>query len=151
MMDTDMSNSTKGGTFDEKGKDMNDSKPLIAGILLIISGILGLMTWIAALTIDLSMINLYLGDMQNMTISPDQLNAIINICAIIGIIFSILPLLGGILSIKKKVWLGAFICSIAGLFSIGPFLISSILALVSLVLIVMSKEQFDHKENEQQY
>jgi hypothetical protein len=151
-MDDDLSNpNLEFGTFEEKGKDMNDSKPLIAGILLIISGILGLMTWIAALLIDVSMIDLSMLEAQNMTISADQLQSIISICAIIGIISSILPILGGILSLKKKVWIAAILCSISGLITIGPFLISSVLALVSMVLLVMSKEQFDIKENKQEY
>ena len=136
---------------EEKKQNMNDSKPLIAGILLLISGILGILTWIAALSIDLSMIDLSMMELQNMTFSPDQLKAIINICALIGIIFSVLPILGGILCIQKKAWIGAFICSIFGLFTIGPFFISSILALIALVLIVMSKEQFDNNGNKQPY
>jgi hypothetical protein len=146
-MDEDMWESNlNDNSSEEKGQNMNDSKPLIAGILLIISGILGLVTWIAALSIDSSMIDLSMMELQNMTISPDQLKALINICALIGIIFSILPLLGGILCIQKKAWIGAFVCSIFGLFTVGPFFVSSILSLVSLVLIVMSKEQFNNNK-----
>ena len=139
------------GTYEEKGKEINDSKPLIAGILLIISGIMGLLTWIAALSIDLSMIDLSMMEAQNMTIPTDQLNMFISICAIIGIFFSILPILGGILSIKKNIWIGAIICSVFGIFTIGPFFISSILSLVSLILIFISKEQFDQKDQQKEY
>jgi len=131
-------------TQEKKGKD--DAKPLIAGILLFITGIMGILTWIVALSFDISMIDLSMIETQNVTITPSQLQSIIQTCAIIGIILSVFPLLGGILSIQKKLWGGALSCSIIGLFTIGPIFLSSIFSAISLILLIMSKEHFYQKE-----
>jgi uncharacterized membrane protein len=131
-------------TQEKKGKD--DAKPLIAGILLFITGTMGILTWIVALSFDISMIDLSMIETQNVTITSSQLQSIIQTCAIIGIILSVFPLLGGILSIQKKLWGGALSCSIIGLFTIGPIFLSSIFSAISLILLIMSKEHFYQKE-----
>jgi len=131
---------------DEPYADMkkpSDSKPLIAGILLIISGIMAILTWLLAFSVDISsVIDQSMFQAQNITITPQQLQSMVSICAAIGVILSIFPLLGGILSIQKKLWGGALAGSIIGLFTIGPVFLSSLLSLISLILLIMSKEQF---------
>jgi len=134
--------------YNEIGQKKQDSKPLIAGIILMIAGIMGMLTWIAALSFDISMIDISMLETQDVTITTDQLRSMIQICATIGVILSVFPLLGGILTIQKKLWGGALACSIIGLFSIGPIFLSSILSLVALILLVMSKEQFINKNEE---
>ena len=130
----------------ENNKPAQDSKPIIAGILLIIASILAILTWIAVFSIDFSILDLSMLETQNVTITPEQLQSMLSICAIIGIILSIFPLLGGILSIQKKLWGGALAGSIIGLFTIGPIFLSSILSLISLILLVMAKQQFHVKD-----
>lgn len=133
---------------DEIEKQDQDSKSLIAGILLLIAGILGLLTWIGVLSFDMSvidyssLINQSMMQTQNVTITPTMIENMIQICATIGIILSIFPILGGILSIQKKLLGLALSCSIIGLFTIGPFFVSSILSLISLILLILSKDQF---------
>ncbi|RLF59038.1 MAG: hypothetical protein DRN27_03785 [Thermoplasmata archaeon] len=134
--------------YNEIGQKKQDSKPLIAGIILMIAGIMGMLTWIAALSFDMSMIDISMLETQDMTITTNQLQSMIQICATIGVILSVFPLLGGILTIQKKLWGGALACSIIGLFSIGPIFLSSILSLVALILLVMSKEQFITKSED---
>jgi len=121
-------------------------KPLIAGILLIIAGLLGIITWITALTFDISMLDPSLFQTQNVTITPAQIESMINICASVGIVLSIFPILGGILAIQKKLWGGALACSIISLFIIGPLFLSSILGVIALILIATSKNHFQKKE-----
>jgi hypothetical protein len=123
-------------------KQNQDSKPLIAGILLLIGGIMSILTWIAALSFDMSMIDPLLVENQNVTITPAQIQSIVQTCSVIGIILSVFPLIGGILSIQKKLWGGVLSCSIVGLFTVGPLFLSSVLALISLILVVYSKDQF---------
>ena len=77
----------------------------------------------------------------------EQIETFLSICATIGIILSIFPLLGGILSLKRKMWGIAIVMSIIGLFTIGPIFASSILALVGLILIAISKNEFQHKSD----
>ncbi|MEE8564982.1 MAG: hypothetical protein V3S79_01205, partial [Candidatus Thermoplasmatota archaeon] len=63
--------------------------------------------------------------------------------------------LGGIISIKRKMWGFTIVMSIIGLFTIGPFLLSSILSLIALILIALSKKEFQLKskkdENIEEY
>jgi hypothetical protein len=124
-----------------------DSKPLIAGILLIIAGIMAILTWLLAFSVDISTIlDQSMFQEQNITITTEQLQSMVSICASIGVILSIFPLLGGILSIQKKLWGGALAGSIIGLFTIGPLFLSSLLSLISLILLIMAREQFQTKD-----
>lgn len=118
------------------------SKPLIAGILLIIAGALGVLTWISALTFDISMLDPSVFQTQNISISPAQIQSMVQTCAVIGIILSVFPVLGGILSVQKKLWGGALACSILCLFTVGPLFLSSVLGLIALILIILSKDEF---------
>jgi hypothetical protein len=129
----------------ESNKD--DKKPLIAGILLIIAGIMAILTWVAVFSIDYTLIDLSMIETQNVTISTEQLQSILSICATLGIILSIFPLIAGILSIQKKLWGGALAGSIIGLFTIGPVFLSSLLSLISLILLFLAKSEFQ-KEKE---
>ena len=119
------------------------SKPTIAGILLILGGILGLFTWISAYSFDYSMIDPSLFQQEGLEIGIEQLQSFIQICATIGIVLSIFPILGGILALKRKIWAFVLLGSILGLFTIGPVLISSVLSLIALILLVLSRKEFE--------
>jgi len=124
----------------EPNNDNTSYKPMIAGILLLIAGLLGIYTWISAsfFNIDPTII-----EQSGVEITIEQIEAILGVCTIIGIILSIFPILGGILSIKRKMWGFCIVMSIIGLFTIGPFLISSIISLIGLILIALSKNEFN--------
>jgi len=64
------------------------------------------------------------------------------VCVTTGVVLSMFALIGGILTIKKKLWLGALICAIIGIFSFG-FLVSSGLCLGAIILIIMGKKEFE--------
>ena len=95
--------------------------PITAGILLILSGVLAIIVlWI-----------------------PLFSNEQYIIFGTIGCILAIFPILAGILSIKRKLWMIAFIGSIIGLFTIlTPLIESGILASIGFILIVISKKDF---------
>jgi len=57
------------------------------------------------------------------------------------IIISFLPLIGAIFCFMKKYFFIAIISSIAGIFSIG-FFIGSILSIIALVILLLSREEF---------
>lgn len=114
--------------------------PLIAGILLIIAGLLGLFTWSSALALDQSMIENVLP--ANAPITAEQLQSFLTTCGIIGCILSVFTLAGGIVAVKRKAWGLAVIGGILGLFTIGPVLVGSIIALIGLILIAMSRKDF---------
>jgi hypothetical protein len=116
------------------------SKPLIAGILLIIAGLLGLFTWSSALAIDSSIIQNVLP--ADSPISVEQLQSFLTTCGIIGAVLSIFTLAGGIVAMKRKAWGLAVIGGILGLFTIGPMLLGSILSLIGLILVAISRKDF---------
>jgi hypothetical protein len=120
-------------------------KPIISGILLLIVGLLGIYTWTSTAFFDISTIDTTIFEQSGVEMTMEQIQEIIGICAIIGVIISIFPLLGGILSIKRKMWGFCIVMSILGLFTIGPFLLSSILSFIALILIVISKNEFQLK------
>lgn len=122
------------------------SKPSIAGILLIVAGMLALVTWIGIITIDDSMIESII-DISNLqqidpTITPEKVKDLLVVCGTIGCILSIFPILAGILALKRKLWGIALAGSIIGLFTMGILFTSSILSLIALILIIMSKKEF---------
>jgi hypothetical protein len=127
----------------------NKSFPKIAGILLIIAGILALVYWIQFLLLDFTMLESYIDidQLQQLdpTITIEQIVEILNTCAVIGCVLSIFPILGGILAIKKKLWGISLVGSIIGLFTLGIIFTSSILSLISLILLIISKKEFQNK------
>ncbi len=127
-------------TSPEQGIGHTNSLPMIAGILLILAGMLGLFTWAAAFALDPSMIQAILP--QNSPITAEQLQSVFVLCGAIGCVCSILTLAGGIVTLKRKAWGLAIIGSVLGLFSIGPIFIGSILSLIGLILVALSKKEF---------
>jgi len=126
------------------------SYPIIAGILLIISGAVALLYWIFVIfnadffisTLDIT----YLQSIDPNITSEDIKQALV-ICGTIFSIVAIFPLLGGFLSLKKKLWGIAVACSIIGLFSLGFLFTSSVLSLVGLILLIFSKQEFQQQIN----
>ncbi len=115
----------------------NGSMSTAAGILLIIAGIMALITWVVAGFL-LGTVGLGL----SMVPGAEGAATILIVCGVIGVILSILTLLGGISALQKKSWKFALAASIIGLFTIGFYFISSILSLIALILIAISKQEF---------
>ncbi len=135
----------------EDNKIIISYKPLIAGVFLLIAGVLGIFTWASTAFFDISSIDTSMIQQlqqSGVEITLEQIQYYLSICSTIGIILSIFPLLGGVLSIKRKMWGFTIIMSIIGLFTIGPFLLSSILAFIALILLALSKNEFKSKKPE---
>jgi hypothetical protein len=113
------------------------TKPLIGGI---IAGLLGLFTWASALALDISMIQNVLP--ADSPITAEQIQQFLSICGLIGAVLSIFTLAGGIVAIRRKAWGLAVIGGILGLFTIGPMLLGSILSLIGLIIIIISRSDF---------
>ena len=105
-------------------------KPMIAGILLVLAGIMAIAAWAIVFT------------------SPEAfflaafLPGLVIVCGAIAFILSILALLGGVMALRRRMWGLALVGSILGLFSIGFFGLSSLLSLIALIVLVMSKDEF---------
>ncbi len=114
--------------------------PVIAGVLLILTGLLGLLTWAAALSVDTSMVQGILP--ANSPITAGQLQSFLLVCGIIGSILSIIALAGGIVALRRRGWGLAMMGSVLGLFTIGPYFLASILALIGLIILIIARKDF---------
>ena len=116
-------------------------KPLVAGILNLIVGVFTLLGvfFIAMMIAGFGGGMLALSRINDLI--PVWLSGFIQfsiiIVAIILIFFSALPLLGGIYSIQRKNWPWALAGSIVAIFS------SAIIGIISTVLILLSKNEFE--------
>jgi len=99
--------------------------PIIAGILLFVSGLLAILNGVLIFSLP----TIFIGPVY--------------LCIAIMAICGLIALAGGIYTIRDREWGVALIASIVGLFSIGPLFISSILSLVVLILITVFKEKFN--------
>lgn len=110
------------------------SLPTAAGALLIIAGITGLLAWIVVLSLG--------GVIESMFPPGTGIGAIIVACGAIEITFALIALLGGVMALQRKNWGVALAGSILGLFLIGFLGEASILSLISLILIAISRREF---------
>jgi hypothetical protein len=115
------------------------SKPMIAGILLIVFGLINIGNAIYTMvTVDAAM-------SQLPGMAEDQLDFIrdfVIICSLIFIIMSVIAILGGFFATQRTKFGIAITGAIVGLFTIGPVCLSSITALIALILLFMSKDEF---------
>ena len=112
--------------------------PTAAGVLLILAGILGLAFWGLVVVGGAASTTAQIESIPGFT---EAMAGMLIVCGVIGIIFSLIALLGGIMAVQRKNWAYALIGGILGLFTIGFFL-GSILALIGLILVAVSKKDF---------
>jgi hypothetical protein len=119
------------------------TKPTIGGIFLMMAGVLGSITWMdfPQFLEDRLYDPLLLQDF-GIDIYSDLFISILLFCAVIGFIFSIFSILGGILAIERKHWMFAIIGGFFGILTLGPLFSSSIFSLIGLILISRSKKEF---------
>lgn len=122
------------------------SKPMIAGILLIVAGMISIMALIPYLTIDDvtiddlrendSEFNKYAENKTNEQIKNEYASN-----GTMGIIISISPILGGIFALIKKGWIISLFGGIIGIL-FSAVVISIVLSLVAFLLIIFSRKEF---------
>jgi hypothetical protein len=129
------------------------SYPKYAGILLLIAGISAIVTGLIMVVIGYVIPDLW-GTIPmesygytGYEITPEFIQTIYITCGAVIIIFSIFMFLGGIMSLKRKMWGLALLGSVLGLFSIGILLLSSVLSLIALILLALSKKEFEQSTN----
>ena len=122
-------------------------KPVIAGVLLIVVAVMGLivaMVFMGAVDIGLGMLDSYVVEDPTGTATGmvDMIQGILMVCGVIFMIFGLLALLGGLMPVLRKSWGLAMMGAIFGIFTLGPYALGSILSIVALILIIMSKDEF---------
>lgn len=115
------------------------AKPVIAGVLNIITGSLGLMY---ALSVFLVFYVLDIGINYYYLVFPEFISAFILAAVIIISLFSLLVLVSGLYALERRYWglaLAGSIVAVIGLFVLG---------IPALVLIALSRDEFDVKAAE---
>lgn len=122
------------------------SKATVGGILLIMSGIIALLLWFSIFAFNTSILESAMENTQfqqlDQNITVQQITEVLNLCSIIGCILAVFPILGGIVTLRRKMWGLAVAGGIIGIFTIGPLFLSSILSLIGVILIGISKKEF---------
>lgn len=130
--------------FDEEEPIEESKKPLIAGVLMIISALVGLgyALWIALnpeAVVQFSLQNM--GGGYSESVDPSTLIMSMRICAVIMFSFVAMELIGAFMAIKRRNWGIAMLGAILGIFVIG-FNISLVLSIVAIILLYLSKDEF---------
>jgi hypothetical protein len=110
-------------------------KPVLAGIFLIIAALLAFYSGAVLLTAETIA--------DDIPLMGDTLSDLLTICGAIFIIFGLLALLGGVFSMMRKKWGLALVGSIFALLSFGMGGIGSLLGLIALILVAISKSEFE--------
>lgn len=105
-----------------------------------VAGIMGLALGGILLAIDVEDLDAYGMDVAGVT---DVIDDIMNVCGIIVIILSLVVVLGGVLGLLRKSWGLAIVGGVLGLFVIGPFMLGSLFALIGLILVGVSRKEFE--------
>jgi len=113
------------------------AKPIVGGILVIIAGLLAIGN--GALYIVLSESDL--GDIPGYDMSMQDIEEILNTCGAVMIVFGLIAIVGGVFGVTRKHFGLALVGSIFALISIG-FVLGSVLGLVGLILIALSRSEF---------
>ena len=106
--------------------------PIIGGVFLILAAILGF----------IGAAQLFLVGGYFAILGP-AVAGILAVCGILIIVFSMFALLGGVMAVQRKMWGLALVGGILGLFAIGPFFLASLLSLIGLILVGISKDDFE--------
>jgi hypothetical protein len=119
---------------------MQTSKPMIAGILLIVFGLINIGNSIFSLTV----LDSTLDQVSNIgTVEEDLVRNFAYAFIALGIVFSIIAIIGGYFATQRTKYTVAIIGSIFGLLSGGPVCLASLTALIALILIYTSKHEFN--------
>jgi len=109
--------------------------PMIAGLLLIVSAIIAIAFWAYVAFVASALVGI-------LPVGGEMFQTIIVVCGAIFIVLGIIELLGGIMALRRKMWALALVGSILGLFTFGFYGISSILSLVALIILAISRKEF---------
>lgn len=120
------------------------SRPTFGGIFLMMAGVLGLSTWIGFPSeVDEMLSDPIFIDQFGLSGSLEFFELAVIVCGSVGIIFSILAILGGVLAIRRKNWIISFVCGIFGMMVVGPLFSSTILSFIGIIFIFRSRSSFE--------
>jgi hypothetical protein len=114
---------------------------IVGGILILIAGIMGLAMGGIFFSINVSDLDAY--GFGAITGFEDTLQNILYVCGAIFVILGLIAIAGGFFGVRRKHWGLAILGGVLGLFILTPYFAGSLLALVGLILVAVSKKDFD--------
>ncbi len=115
-------------------------KPKLAGAMLVVAGVIGVIYAIYLLA-NIDLLTDMVGDLPE-GVDAAMIEQILQVCVAVIIITSVLSIGGGFMALKRTRWGFALIGSIAAIVSIGPAYLCTILGIIALILLVLSKDEF---------
>jgi len=109
--------------------------PQIGGVLLILSGIIGVVLIAYVILIPQE-------NVSGLNESSPALVAVLTICGFLNLFSPPLAIVAGILTYQRQNWRLALACSFFALFTLGFFFEASILGLAGFVIVSISKKEF---------
>jgi hypothetical protein len=116
------------------------SKSLIGGVLLMISGLIGIIYGLVFVSLSSTVIDVLGGTYGEDVLK--MLEGVLVACGVIWFIVGLIALIGGVFAIRRRRWGIAVVGGVFGLLTLGPWLIGSILGLIGLILVAISKDEF---------
>lgn len=113
---------------------------VVGGVLILVAGVIGLAMGGILLAIDVDQLADYGLDVAGVT---DILEDILTVCGIILIVLGLIAAVGGFFGVMRKHWGLVILGGVIGLFIISPYLIASLLSLIGLILVAISKKDFE--------
>ncbi len=110
------------------------SRPLIAGMALIIAGILEMASGAMVLL---------MGGTIGGLIGDGGVSDFLAIFGALVLIFGLIALIGGVAAVRKKYWPIAVVGGVVAIFGIGPSFLGTVLGLIGLALLVISRKEFE--------
>ena len=111
------------------------AKPVTAGVLNIVTGVFGLL-WSSSAFVAFYAMTISLD--FYIPFFPEFFSGVILTVAIISLLFSLLVLISGLYALQRKYWglvLAGSIVAVLGIFFLG---------IPALVLVALSRDEFDH-------
>jgi len=106
-------------------------KPVIAGVVLVGSGILDIVSGVSLFTVN--------GQLPDV---PIDFTGMLHTCGSLAIFFGIIALLGGWLSFVRKKYALALLAAALGMIGLGPFYLGAVLGFIGLILLALSNDEF---------
>ena len=113
------------------------NKPVIASFLLLATGVLGIFTAVILVSSNGSVVS-YLESIMSYFSTVD-----IVVPSVVLVVFSAFAFAGSVTAFKRRYFIFTVICTVLGIFSIGLF-IGSILAIAALILLILSRDEFEN-------
>ena len=113
------------------------NKPVIASLLLLATGVLGIFTAVILASSNGSVIS----QLDVMTSYFSTINT--RVLSVVFVFFSVFAFAGAITAFKRRYFIFTAVCAALGILSVGLF-IGFALALAALILLIVSRDEFEN-------